>query len=154
MNIPHPRRRSLRATGLGFLCAWSLLLMAAEPGPALPPVVQSGLSLLASGGPQPAVDTWFQGGILERDEGANMATERRLKAFADRLGNYRACELIEARAIGRTSQLLYLTLNFERGALYARFLVCRADKQWVVQSLAFDLTPETLMPWLETALSQ
>lgn len=154
MNFLHNLKRSLRAIGLGFLCAWSLLLMAAEPGPALPSVVQSGLTLLASGGPQPAVDTWFQGGILERYEGANRNTEQRLKAFADRLGNYRAYELIETRAIGRTSQLLYLTLNFDRGAVYARFLVCRADKQWVVQSLAFDLKPEALMPWLETAQSK
>lgn len=154
MKIPHLCHRSLRATSLGVLCAWSLLLVAAEPGSGLPPVVQSGLTLLASGGPQPAVDTWFQGGILERDEGANTATERRLKAFADRLGNYRSYESIETRAIGRTSQILYLALNFERGAVYARFLVCRADKQWVVQSLAFDLTPEALMPWLATPPAQ
>ena len=154
MKIPHPCHRSLRATGLALLCAWSLLLAAAEPGPALPPVVQSGLTLLASGGPQPAVESWCQGGILERVEGTSMVRERQLKDYANLLGNYRAYELIETRAIGRTSQLLYLTLNFERGAVYARFLVCRADKQWVVQSLAFDTRPEAIMPWLETSQSQ
>ncbi len=151
MNRPHNIKRSLRAIGLGFVCAWSLALAAAEPSPALPPIVQSGLTLLASGGPQPAVDTWFQGGILERNERAKSAAEQRLKRLAGILGNYRSYELIETREIGRTSQFLYLTLNFERGALYARFLVCRADQQWVVQILDFDTQPEAIMPWLATA---
>ncbi len=151
MKLPHNLKRSPRAIGLGFICAWSLVLAAAEPNPALPPVVQGGLTLLASGGPQPAIESWCQGGILERNEGANLAAEQRLKRLAGLLGNYRSYELIETRELGRTSQLLYLALNFERGALYARFLVCRTDRQWVVQSLDFDTQPEAIMPWLATA---
>jgi len=37
---------------------------------------------------------------------------------------------------------------FERGIVYARFLVCRADKDWVVQTMDFNTKPEAIMPWL------
>ena len=64
------------------------------------------------------------------------------------LGNYKSYELIETKGIGQTSRTVYLSMIFERGIVYARFLVCRADKDWVVQDMDFNTKPEAIMPWL------
>ena len=68
--------------------------------------------------------------------------------FEPTLGNYRSHELIHSKAISRASQIVYLSINFERGVVYGRFLVYRADKDWVVQNMDFSERPETIMPWL------
>jgi hypothetical protein len=44
--------------------------------------------------------------------------------------------------------VLYLAINFERGAVYARFLFYRTEKDWVVQNVDLSTRPEALMPWL------
>jgi hypothetical protein len=43
--------------------------------------------------------------------------------------------------------VIYLSINYERGAVFARFLLYRAQ-DWVVQSMDFNYRPEALMPWL------
>ena len=64
------------------------------------------------------------------------------------LGNYRSNELLQTKAIGRSSQVVYMAIHFERGAVYARFLLYRTSKEWVVQNMDFSTRPEALMPWL------
>ena len=64
------------------------------------------------------------------------------------LGNYKSYDLVETKAIGPSSEILYLAINFERGAVYARFLVYRTDKAWVVQDMDFTTKPEAIMPWV------
>ena len=39
-------------------------------------------------------------------------------------------------------------MSFSRGALYASFLIYKADKEWVVQNMEFNTKPEVVMPWL------
>ena len=60
------------------------------------------------------------------------------------------CEPVEQKAIGKRSQIVYLAVNFERGVVFAKFLLYRTDKNWVVQNLYFDTRPEAIMPWLAT----
>ena len=67
------------------------------------------------------------------------------------LGGYKSHEMIESKQIGQSSRIFYLSINFERAAVYARFLVYRTDKDWVVQNMDFSAKPEALMPWLAFA---
>jgi hypothetical protein len=39
-------------------------------------------------------------------------------------------------------------MNFERSAIYARFMLYRNDKAWVLQNMDFNPRPEAIMPWL------
>ncbi len=119
----------------------------AAPNPAVPAIIQKGFALYASGGTAPAFGTWRQGGLLERD---NLVSERaeRFNTMANLLGNYRGYDLVDAKEIGKSSRILYLSIHFDRGAMYARFLVYRAEKDWVVQNMDFNTRPEAIMPWL------
>jgi hypothetical protein len=42
----------------------------------------------------------------------------------------------------------YLSINFERGAVFGRFVFYQTGKEWVVQDMDFSVKPETIMPWL------
>ena len=37
-------------------------------------------------------------------------------------------------------------MNFERGVVYASFLVYNAEKDWVAQKMDFNTKPETIVP--------
>ncbi len=64
------------------------------------------------------------------------------------VGNYRFYEVLETKAIGQNSQVVYISINFERAAVYGRFHLYRADKGWVVQNMDFSTKPELIMLWL------
>src|SRR5437016_10301281 len=81
----------------------------------LPPVILSGLSAYASGGPEVALNAWRKGGPLELDEKARGQLDD-FKHLEKPFGNYKTYELIDSKEIGNRSKLLYLTLNFTRGA--------------------------------------
>jgi hypothetical protein len=55
---------------------------------------------------------------------------------------------VEVKHLGESSAIYYMTVKFERVAVYARFLVYRADGDWVMQDMDFSVKPEALMPWL------
>jgi hypothetical protein len=152
MNINKTLVRSTLAAALsGGLILLATHLVRADSGPSTPPVIQAGFAFWGKGaGVDGAVETWLKGGLLEGDsKTAELANYlRRVKRAA---GDYKTFELLKTDTIGQSSQVLYLSLKFERGAAYARFLLYRTDKGWVVQNLDFSTRPEALMPWLAFA---
>ena len=134
---------------IGCGCVWPLgRAAAAESNASIPPVLEAGFTLWAKGGGVDVVlSEWQKGGLLEGDNKA-IAQADYFKRINRIVGNYQAYELLERKAIGRTSAVIYLSLNFERGAVYARFLLYRTAKTWVVQNMDFSTKPEAVMPWL------
>lgn len=113
----------------------------------IPAIVQAGLAVFASGGAEPAVLAWRKGGPLEGEKDATAQTEN-FRQMERSFGHYRSYELIETKDIAKSSKIIYLAMNFERGASFARFLVYRTRKDWIVQDMDFDTKPEAIMPWL------
>ena len=131
----------------GVIGALALFIVHNAAAESLAPIVQTGFAAWAKSGADLALDAWQKGGLLEGDNkvAAQSGYFRRL----DRLvGNFRAYETLETKAVGQNSQIVYLSINFERGAVYARFHLYRSDKGWVVQNMDFSTRPEALMPWL------
>ena len=149
MKIIKPILRTVVILALGCLLG-SLLVpgVPAQPGPAVPPVIQAGFDLWSKGGGMSGVfDVWQKGGLMEGDR--KVATLLSFFRQIERtVGHYRSYEVSQSKVVGPSSEVLYLTLNYERGAVYARFLLYRTERGWVVQNLDFSTRPETLMPWL------
>jgi hypothetical protein len=134
-----------------ILFVGSVRVSAADSNPALPPVIQAGFDSWAKGGGvEGAIYLWQKGGLLE---GSNRAAEAsgRLHRASQNLGSSVGWEQLKMDSIGKSSLVLYLSLNFQRGAVYARFLLYHTDKNWVVQDMDFSTRPETIMPWLSFA---
>lgn len=128
-----------------------VLISAADSSPALPAIIQAGFDSWAKGGGvEGAIYLWQKGGLLE---GSNRAAEvsGRLHRASQNLGSSIGYEQLKLDSVGKSSLVLYLSLNFQRGAVYARFLLYHTDKSWVVQDMDFSTRPEAIMPWLSFA---
>ena len=148
MNITKTLIRSALALGISACLVLPFLDAAkAEADGTLPPVIQSGLALYASGGPDVAVSAWEKAGPLERDKKAEEYADE-FKQLEKSLGHYKSFEVIETKDIAKTSKMFYLSMNFERGAVFASFQVYKTSKDWVIQNMDFDTKPEAIMPWL------
>jgi hypothetical protein len=121
--------------------------VAAEPDSFIPSVIQAGFDFFQKQRPEQGVDLWKEGGLAgEEFRSLSHATVFRQAERA--MGKYVSYEWVATKMVGKSSRIIYLSINYERGAVYARFLVYRTEKDWVVQSMNFNTRPEALMPWL------
>jgi hypothetical protein len=149
MKINHIIVKSVSVLGLACV-SWFCLVKAraADPPQTIPPVIEAGFASWSKGAAMETVfDLWQKGGLLEGDSKVSTQASylRRVAGYA---GAYRSHEVMQVKPISRTSEVLYLQLCFDRAAVYARFLLYRSDKDWVVQNMDFSTRPEALMPWL------
>ena len=94
-----------------------------------------------------AFDVWKKGGFLDSDN--KPAVLAGYFSRIDRtIGNYKGYEVIDAKRVSRTSQVFYVSVNFEHAVVYAKFLVYKTSRDWVVQNMDFSPKPENIMPWL------
>jgi len=141
----------LLAFGMG-LCATGPRAQAAGPDSAsIPPIIQAGFALWAKGGGVDVIlDSWQRGGAMEGNNKANVQADY-FKRVSRSVGNYKSFEFLKSDTIGRSAEIIYLAINFERGAVYSRFVVYHTEKDWVVQNMDFSTKPESIMPWLAFA---
>lgn len=124
---------------------------AADASPAIPPVIEAGFTAWGKvSDPTVAFNLWKKGGLMENDSKV-AALSNYFRRIERTVGNYRSYEPVESKPISQDSRITYLAINFERGAVYARFLIYRTDAGWVVQNMDFSTQPEALMPWLAFA---
>ena len=126
---------------------WLAQAVEAVSNPSVPMVIQDGFTIWAKGGALFAFEAWQKGGFLE-DSRKVASQSSYIRRLDQAIGNYKSYDLVESKGIGPSSQILYFAVNFERGALYARFLVYRTEKAWVVQDMDFSTKPEAVMPWV------
>ena len=149
MNIIKIAIRSVLASTMGCCCLMSPApAVSADASTSVPPVIQAGFDAWAKvSDPAVPFNVWKKGGLLENDNKvAPLSNYFRLIGRA--VGSYKSYELVEVKRIGQNTRIIYLAMNFERGAVYARFLVYRIDNNWVVQNMDFSTRPEAMMPWL------
>jgi hypothetical protein len=113
-----------------------------------PSQIQKGFSLYPSGGIEAAFGAWRQGGPADADRGFSIQMQA-LKRIASNLGNYKNFEVVDSKSIGSKSRIFYISVHFERGAIFSSFLVYNTTgSDWIVQRVLFHTAPENIMPWL------
>jgi hypothetical protein len=147
VKIIEGRIRSILA--LSFGCYWLASLVpaiAADANTSIPPIIQAGFALWPKGGAPMALDAWQKGGLIEGDRKV-VAEANYFKRVNPAIGGFKSYELVAVQKIAQSSQIIYLSINFERAVVYARFLLYRPDQDWVVQNMDFSAKPEALIPW-------
>ena len=151
MKCSVPRHRlTLLISIASFFMIVGAVMVHAESAKPVPPIIQAGFSAYASEGPEAAINAWLKGGPMEGEKTAVAAADnfRQIERY---LGKYKSYELIDVKDIGTSSKMLYFSMNFDRGAAYASFVIYKREKDWIVQNLDFNTKPETIMPWLGCA---
>lgn len=140
-----------------FLCSCALLLAPLVSGAqissskekgvgeGLPPIVVLGLEAYKSNGPEEAVRTWIKGGSLDGSEEA-LSQANVLRQIQEFYGAYRAFEIVSTKDLSPKTRVVYLVLDFEKGPLFAKFVVYRSGQGWVVAYFNFNTKEELVFP--------
>lgn len=114
----------------------------------MPTVIMDGLKAYKKKGPEAAIKAWIKGGPMERKEKESLQYGASFKAIEEYYGSYKAHQMISRKDISSTSQLIILSMDFERGPVFARFLAYKGEKGWFLVSFDFNTKPEVIMPAL------
>ncbi|MGH9587535.1 MAG: hypothetical protein ACRD3F_11325 [Acidobacteriaceae bacterium] len=131
-----------------ILFAAPSLSVAQSKGPdgAVPDVVLAGLQAYKNGGAQAAVQAWIKGGPLDGSADAS-SDVRALDQIQQAYGGYRSCDVIHAGDLTRRIRVIYLAMYFERGPLFAKFVVYRTGATWVLTSFKFNSDADAILPY-------
>lgn len=143
-----------------FVCTCALALghgasiaQSSEPdqkrvGESLPPIIGLGLETYKDRGAEEAVQAWTKGSPIDGStEALNQAAT--LRQTQSSYGPYKTYEVISSRDLSSRARILYLLLNFEKGPLFARFLVYRSEQGWILTSFSLSTDPAAIIPGLQ-----
>ena len=64
-------------------------------------------------------------------------------------GSYKNYELIKTVALSKSTNVVYIAINYDLGPLFAKFIIYDTGGEWVVTRLDVNTNPETIMPGLD-----
>jgi hypothetical protein len=111
----------------------------------VPKFIVSGLDAYKSDGPDAALKVLVKGSSLEGSRDA-LSQANVLRQIQDYYGAYKSFDRISSRTITPTTRVLYLSLNFEKGPLFAKFVIYRADSGWILVNFVFNTKEELILP--------
>ena len=111
----------------------------------LPRIVISGLESYKKDGPDEAVKAWVKDGVLEGSPAAKAASDALREAQAT-YGAYRGFHVISARNLSGSTVLVYVTLDYDHGPLFAKFIAYRTTQGTVLTSLLFKMDESEILP--------
>jgi len=133
----------------------TLLFLVISPGlqagaaeEAIPAVILSGLTAYKKSGPEAAIKAWIMGGPMEKKEKESLQYGASFKEIEEYYGSYQTHRLIGTKEIASTSRFIILSMDFERGPVFARFLAYKGEKGWLLVSFDFNTKAEVIMPAL------
>ena len=111
----------------------------------VPPILISGMEAYKPGNPEQAIKAWTKNSPLE---GTQMATDvaYNLRQAQGLFGAFQWFDIIFNREISPRVRIVYLTMNYESGPLFARFVFYRTDRGWIVTAFDFNLDDTKVLP--------
>ena len=126
----------------------SQVLQAGAAEETLPSVILDGLIAYKKSGPEAAIKAWIKGGPMEKKEKESLQYGASFEAIEEYYGSYRAHHMISTKEITPVSRFIILSMDFERGPVFARFLAYKGEKGWLLVSFDFNTKAEVIMPAL------
>ena len=111
----------------------------------VPKVIQSGLDAYKAEGPEAAIRSWIKGSSLEGSKEA-LSQANVLRQVGDYYGAYKSFEVISSRNVSPNTRVIYMEIDFEKGPLFAKFVVYRAAEDWVLVTFTFNTKEELILP--------
>lgn len=108
----------------------------------VPEIINRGFKIYNGSGPKAAIAFWLKGSSFDGLSQANM-----LSQVEDYFGSYQGYNLFKSIALGPKSRLYLITINFQKGALFAKFLTYEPEgKTVIVQMLHFNTEVDKVWP--------
>lgn len=111
----------------------------------LPSIIASGLEAYKEKGPDDAVRARIKGSGIDGSKDA-LSQANVLRQVQDYYGAYQAYEVVSIRKLTPKTQVVYLVLDYEKGPLFAKFVVYRSDQGWILANFSFNTKEEAILP--------
>ncbi len=111
----------------------------------LPNIVVTGLNDYKTKGPEAAVKAWIKGSAFETSLEA-LSQANTFKQVETMYGAYTGYQVIKVKGITKTSKIVYLSMDYEKGPLFASFLTFKSGDKWLLASFTFNMKPEVVLP--------
>jgi len=111
----------------------------------MPSIVISGLKAYKADGPEAAIKSWVKGSAVENSVEAQSQASvfRQVESV---YGKYIGYELIMSKRISKQTEMVYIVMNFEKGPVFANFLVYKYQETEIISQLNFHTKPEAILP--------
>jgi hypothetical protein len=126
------------------------LARAADAPPPAPPaaatdIVLAGLKAYQEKGATEAIAAWIKGSAMDGSkEALSQAGQfERIETFYGKLTGW---EVLREEPIAATSTLIFVSMNYEKGPIFARFHLYRGSTGWMIANFDFNTKPEAVMP--------
>lgn len=114
----------------------------------LPPIILSGLQAYKDKGPEEAIRIWIKDSPIEGSKEA-VTQANSLRQIQDFYGAYQFFEVLSTQEIGHRTRIVYLILDFEKGPVFAKFVVYKSNQRWILTSFDFNTKEEAIFPFPE-----
>jgi PPE-repeat protein len=112
---------------------------------AVPKVISAGVDAYKKEGPSSALTIWLTDSPLAGDKAAQSQAAQ-LSAIETYYGKLLSAELIKLYRISPSSKLTFMEAQFEKGALFMKFLTFNTGKNEVVTTFLFHTDPAQILP--------
>ncbi|HEX4004856.1 MAG TPA: hypothetical protein VHX60_01650 [Acidobacteriaceae bacterium] len=132
-----------------LFCLAALLVapgFAQDANTPVPKILIAGFDAYKMGGPGEALRAWLRGSPNEAGPEAT-AQFAVLRSAQELYGPYRGFEVVAARQVSPSTRIVYMTVDYDKGPLFAKFLLYRAEPQgWIVTNLLFSTNDTEVLP--------
>jgi hypothetical protein len=116
-----------------------------EPSKDVPAIVLDGLKAYKEKGPDEAVRAWIKGSAIDGSKDA-LTQANNLRQIQDYYGAYRDFEIVAVSEITTKTRAVYVVIDFEKGPLFAKFVVYRPQGAWILVNFNFNTKEEAILP--------
>jgi hypothetical protein len=111
----------------------------------LPPFIVTGMNAYKSVGPEAAVKAWVEDSALANSKDA-LDQAGYLHQTQELYGPFQNYALISTRVITPRTRVVYVVMEYEKGPLFAKFVVYRSAQRWLLTSLDLNVREEMILP--------
>lgn len=103
------------------------------------------MDALRSDGPDDAIKFWVKGSVLESSKDA-LTQASNLRDIQAYYGRFQYFDLIRLQELSSRVRIAYMVMNYDRGPLFARFVLFHAQTGWVPVTFQFDTDDTKILP--------
>ena len=110
-----------------------------------PQVVQDGFRALKEQGPDKALEIWIKGSPIQDDPNAKSQSAF-LQQIINLYGSFEGYEVVRTCRLGSRSKMVYVASHFQKGDVFARFLLYQTGDSWILSIFQFHTNPDVVWP--------
>jgi len=111
----------------------------------IPAIILSGAAAYKDKGPDEAIKVWIKGSPIDGSKEA-LSQANSLRQVQDFYGPYQSIELASSRDITPKTRVLYVVFNFEKGPLFAKFVMYQSEQGWILTNFNFNTKEDAILP--------